>query len=142
MSPGLSWSPYVGLKSDLPWTWSKLNICLTHNDQLVAVSTWIFDKKKKILTLDRYATTCIVVGGFSKLLKQGIQLARDLGATKIVTYSDHEISNGDLYSKTGFINDGIIKPSYYYIQNNGRVHKSNFRKSPSTTKKIFVIYAT
>ena len=106
-----------------------LNICLTHNDQLVAVSTWIFDKKKKILTLDRYATTCIVVGGFSKLLKQGIQLARDLGATKIVTYSDHEISNGGLYSKTGFINDGIIKPSYYYIQNNGRVHKSNFRKS-------------
>lgn len=29
MSPALSWSPYVGLKSNLPWTWSKLNICLT-----------------------------------------------------------------------------------------------------------------
>lgn len=25
----LNWSPYVGLKSDLPWTWNKLNICLT-----------------------------------------------------------------------------------------------------------------
>ena len=114
-----------------------LNICLTHNDQLVAVSTWIFDKKKKILTLDRYATTCIVVGGFSKLLKQGIQLARDLGAIKIATYSDHEISNGDLYSKTGFVNDGIIKPSYYYIQNNGRVHKSNFRKSRFKNDPLF-----
>lgn len=106
-----------------------INLCLSYNDDLVAVSTWIFDRKKKILTLDRYATSCIVVGGFSKLLKQGIQLARELDAIKIVTYSDHEISNGELYSKTGFVNDGIIKPSYYYIQNNGRVHKSNFRKS-------------
>lgn len=106
-----------------------MNLCLSYNDDLVAVSTWIFDKKKKILILDRYATSCIVVGGFSKLLKQGILLARELGAIKIVTYSDHEISNGDLYFKTGFINDSFIKPSYYYIQNNGRVHKSNFRKS-------------
>lgn len=106
-----------------------MNLCLSYNDDLIAVSTWIFDRKKKILTLDRYATSCIVVGGFSKLLKQGILLARELGAIKIVTYSDHEISDGKLYSKTGFINDGFIKPSYYYIQNNGRVHKSNFRKS-------------
>lgn len=41
MSPALTRSPYVGLKSDLPWTWSKLNVYLT---QYIVLST-IFHKQ-------------------------------------------------------------------------------------------------
>lgn len=105
-----------------------LNICLTHNDIPVAVSTWLVDTKNNALILDRYATSENIIGGFSKILKQGVELAQSYNLSKIITYSDHEVSHGELYKKTGFTIDGMIKPSYYYIWKNGRVHKSNFRK--------------
>lgn len=94
-------------------------------DNLVAVSSWRKNGEK--LYLDRYATDRKVVGGMGKLLKKGMQYAVDNGCSVIVTFSDHSVSDGSLYEKLGFRNDGEIRPDYQYVVRDQRVHKFNYR---------------
>lgn len=49
--------------------------------------------------------------------------------TRIISYSDNDWSEGNLYKNLGFIivNKGII--DYKYLVDGRRVHKSRFRKS-------------
>ena len=96
-------------------------------DELIAVSVW--RKNKNVLYLDRYATSCTVVGGMGKLLKVGIQYARDNHLIQIITFSDHEVSDGGLYDKLGFTLDKELAPDYRYIYNDTRQHKFGFRKT-------------
>ena len=96
-----------------------------HNDTLVAVSVW---RKNGVRAyLERYCTSCIVVGGMGKLLAQGASWARLQGIQEIVTFSDHEVSNGGLYQKLGFTLDKELKPDYRYVVDGKRVHKFNYR---------------
>lgn len=95
-------------------------------DNLVAVSIW--RKNKNTLYLDRYATSCTVVGGMGKLLSYVLQQSSDWCFNEIVTFSDHEVSDGGLYKKLGFEKDKELKPDYKYIVNKERVHKFNYRR--------------
>lgn len=98
-----------------------------HSGDLVAVSVW--RKQQELLYLDRYATSCIVVGGLGKLLTYGKQYTRDNYISHIVTFSDHEVSDGGLYKTLGFVLDKEIRADYSYIVNHKRVHKFNYRKN-------------
>lgn len=77
-----------------------------------------------VVYLERYATSCRVPGGFTRLLKQTIEL---LSPTKIITFADQSISDGNLYEKNGFVVDGILPPDYSYLVKGKRVHKFNYR---------------
>ena len=92
---------------------------------LVAVSVW--RKNGSRLYLDRYCTSATVVGGMGKLLKAGKRWAREKGCTHIITFSDHEVSDGGLYQKLGFTLNAEIKPDYRYVVDGKRVHKFNYR---------------
>jgi len=67
----------------------------------------------------------VVIGGASKLLKY---FNNTYKFNNIKTFSDIGYSNGDIYEKLGFELDSYIKPSYYYVVDGIRIHKSNFKK--------------
>jgi hypothetical protein len=48
---------------------------------------------------------------------------------RIISYSDSDWSNGQLYIKMGFNKINDLKPDYKYIINGERINKSRFRKS-------------
>lgn len=105
---------------------SKYYALINDVGSIVAVSVW--KKIGNILYLDRYATSCNVVGGMGKLLKYGKNYATSLGLDKIVTFADHCVSNGGLYEKLHFKKDGMLAPDYKYVVKGKRVHKFNYRK--------------
>ena len=49
------------------------------------------------------------------MLKKGKEIAREYGCTKIVTFADHQVSNGLLYEKLGFTLDKELSPDYRYL---------------------------
>lgn len=77
-----------------------------------------------IIYLERYATSARVPGGFTRLLKHAV---RALKPSKIITFADQSISDGNLYEKNGFVVDTILKPDYTYLAGRQRVHKFNYR---------------
>lgn len=94
--------------------------------QLVAVSIW--RKNKTSLYLDRYATSIQVVGGMGKFLSYVIKQSYHWGFDEIITFSDHEVSDGGLYETLGFEKDKVLKPDYKYVVDKKRVHKFNYRR--------------
>ena len=102
---------YIGLEDD--------------KEEIIAVSSW--RKNKDVLYLDRYATSCTVVGGMGKLLKAGKEFAQENECSKIVTFSDHQVSDGSLYKNLGFEEDKEIPPDYRYFSEGKRKHKFGYR---------------
>lgn len=98
---------------------------LVHGDEIVAVSAW--SRSGDALTLHRYATSQRVVGGMGRLLARANTHARVRGLSKIVTFSDNEVSRGDMYRKLGFTMTGELAPDYRYVVGSRRVHKSAYR---------------
>ncbi len=79
-----------------------------------------------VYALNRYATSCTVVGGFSKLLKH---FQKNNDWTQIISFADQRWSDGGLYEQTGFILDSVINPDYYYSPDGiQRIHKFNYRR--------------
>lgn len=102
---------------------SSLSYGLFHNNVLVALISFI-SKRSKVFILNRYATSCRVVGGFSKLLKH-FQTHNEWN--NIITFADLRWSNGNLYDTCGFTVDKILEPDYYYTDRYARYHKFAFR---------------
>jgi len=111
---------------------------LYDQDELVAVMT--FTKKRKALgakrdseeyELSRYATSCHVVGGFSKLLKYILREHPEI--KNIITYADLRWSDFDstVYTANGFTLDHVSKPNYWYLSKGSskREFRYNYRKS-------------
>jgi hypothetical protein len=92
---------------------------------LVAVMVLKEENKGKRLNLLRFASSTAVPGGFTKLLKN--VLVKNPLCEEIVTFSDHTVSDGDLYRQHGFRNDGDLPPDYMYIVNSERKHKFGYR---------------
>ena len=66
-----------------------------------------------------------VIGGASKLFKHFI---RNYNVSEIISYSDNSRSNGNMYEKLGFKLSHESVPNYYYIIDDIRNHRFNFRK--------------
>lgn len=80
----------------------------------------------KDIQLKRYATSCNVRGGFSKLLSSIDDYIEDYEG--IYTFSDNCISRGQLYASNGFEMQSFVNPDYSYIVNGFRKHKFGYRK--------------
>jgi len=95
--------------------------------------------KKGSMELVRYAsrlgTSCR--GGLGRCLKHAVMRDREEGrpVNEIVTFSDHCVSDGGVYSQLGFHDVCEIGPDYKYVVGKTRVHKflyriSRFRNDP------------
>lgn len=104
-----SGSYYLGLKAK-------------YDDELVAVM--VLTRIKDTLLLDRYATSCIVMGGQSKLLSY---VDSNIDYDHMTTFADLSVSDGYLYEKTGWTKDKVIPPDYRYLVSGKREHKFNYR---------------
>lgn len=80
------------------------------------------------VVLNRYATSCKVVGGLSKIMSNATPLLSEEGFLSIVSYADLRWSTGELYEMTGWSLDNIIRPDYTYVVSNRRIRKQNFRR--------------
>lgn len=111
---------------------SSFNFGLYFKGELVALMTFGktrvgIGKREAGVELIRFASSTRVVGGASKLLTAFIKQHRP---TKIISYSDNEWSNGNLYRTLGFSLDAEIKPSYWYLKPTEEklIHRFNFAK--------------
>lgn len=98
------------------------------SDELV--SSMVLKESSGDLILERYASSMLVVGGQSKLLAY---VDKTINYTKMTTFADLSISDGNLYQATGWTKDSLLKPDYKYVFNGNRVHKFNFRKNKFQT---------
>ena len=102
---------------------------LMHDNQLVAVMTWI--QAGEIFTLNRYASSVRVIGGFSKLVKH-FQTTHSW--SRIVSFADLRWSDGNVYKKMGWTLEKILPPDYAYVVNGRTKHKFAFRHSALNNK--------
>ncbi len=109
------------------------------NNTLVAVMLFGRQRGTGILEMVRFCsdeyTHC---GIFSKMLKHW----RNMNSEPIVTFADLSYSSGELYRKTGFIEDKIINPDYHYVRGNQMFHKSNFTKEKIKKKYLLETITT
>lgn len=104
---------------------STVYLGLFDGEELVAVMSFTRRKNNEWL-LSRYATSCQVVGGHSKLLKF---FEKTYAWDTIITFADLSYSYGDLYRKTGWIEESLLAPDYWYCKQGERFHKFGYRKS-------------
>ena len=115
---------------------SSIRIGLYFNNQLFSLMTFgklrlpISNNRNHIETYEliRFVNkiNTNVIGGASKLLSFFIKNNKP---KSIISYSDNLISTGHLYEKLGFKFSHISKPGYWYVVNNIREHRFNWRKN-------------
>jgi len=112
---------------------SKIKLGLFYNDELVSVMTFskgriIMGGKENEWELTRFCNKkdFIVVGASSKLFKFFLKI---YNPHRIISYSDIRLFNGGMYNNLGFNNEMDSKPNYWYVINDIRHYRFNFRKS-------------
>lgn len=112
---------------------SSIRYGLTYNNQLVSVMTFskgriIMGGKKNEYELNRFANlkNCVVIGAASKLFKQFL---KDHNPTRVVSYSDLRLFNGNMYKNLGFEKTRTSPPNYWYVVGDVRRHRYNYTKS-------------
>lgn len=104
-----------------------------NQEQLISVLA--YKKIGNTLDITRYANDFKLYPGlFSKFLSF---IEKNINYDQIITFADLRYSYGDLYYKTGFIEEYEVKPGYYYTDYSNFYHKFNFRKK--NIKKKFNI---
>jgi len=115
---------------------SNIKLGLYYEDELVSLMT--FGKLRQSMgyspnevdfELIRFCNklNTNVIGGASKLFKYFINQYK---FRSIISYSDNSYSNGGLYETLGFnLKEGIMKLNYYWVIDDKRNHRYNFRKS-------------
>lgn len=109
---GLTGSHYLGLTDK--------------GGELVAVMVLNKTNRKGVLSVGRYATSQRVPGGHVKLVKFAEESLPDWHS--LVAFADAEVSEGSIYRRTGWVEDGELAPDYHYLVRGHRVHKANYRK--------------
>jgi hypothetical protein len=107
---------------------STIKLGLYYNDTLVSLMCFTLKKMNNNYDLVRFCNkiNTNIIGGASKLLKYFINV---YNPTEIISFSDLRWSDGGLYETLGFSFIENIPPSYWYIIQNKRFHKFNFRKN-------------
>lgn len=104
------------------WVRGSLYLGLRYGEELVAVMVLTYSKTET--RLERYATSARVPGGQSKLLAYA---ERTRPWTRLVTFADHEVSDGNLYERTGWTAEKVLRPDYRYVVGGRRAHKFGYR---------------
>lgn len=82
--------------------------------------------------LIRFATRTSVVGGASKLFKAFVK--DNPSVETIISYSDNDMFDGNLYNILGFTVSHKVAPDYKVVVSGKRYHKSNFRRDKLQAK--------
>ena len=113
---------------------SSFKLGLFYDDELVSIMT--FGKLRKFMgnksedgnyEMLRFCNkkNTNVIGGASKLFKYFMKVYTP---NSVISYADRSYSNGNLYTQLKFNKINNTRPNYYYIINNKRHHRFNFRK--------------
>ena len=114
------------------WCPSNIKLGLYYKGELVSLMT--FGKSRHFIGSGKYEWELLrfcnkldttVIGGASKLFSYFI---RNYKPTSIVSYSDRRWSEGNMYNKLGFTLSHYSKPNYFYVIDNVRKNRFNFRK--------------
>ena len=114
------------------WCPSNIKLGLYYKGELVSLMT--FGKSRHFIGSGKYEWELLrfcnkldttVIGGASKLFSYFI---RNYKPTSIVSYSDRRWSEGNMYNKLGFTFSHYSKPNYFYVIDNVRKNRFNFRK--------------
>jgi very-short-patch-repair endonuclease len=106
--------------------------CLMDGDEIVAAMQFAMATSERGNTDDtrwelvRFASSKRVVGGASKLLEHFRRANQQVKT--LISYSDNDLFDGNMYEQLGFVKDSDVKPDYKVIVNGRRVHKAQFRK--------------
>lgn len=111
-------SNYLGLKSG-----GSLVACMVYSYKSAGRST---KKVEDCIDIQRYATSCHVVGGFQKLLKRALL---DEKVKTVISYSDPRLFTGGMYEKAGFVASPEGGPDYCYVKSSKRIPKRSRQKS-------------
>jgi Zn finger protein HypA/HybF involved in hydrogenase expression len=113
---------------------SKVRLGLYYNNVLIGLMTFGGLRKnlgnksnENIYELFRFCnlSNYIIIGGADKLLKYFIKHYKP---KEIISYADRRWSQGDLYNKLNFIFSHNTKPNYFYLVNDKRENRFNYRK--------------
>lgn len=113
---------------------SKVRLGLYYNNVLIGLMTFGSLRKnlgnksnENIHELFRFCnlSNYIIIGGAYKLLKYFIKHYKP---KEIISYADRRWSQGDLYNKLNFIFSHNTKPNYFYLVNDKRENRFNYRK--------------
>jgi len=114
---------------------SFLTLGLYFNDELISLMNFgkqrisLGNIKSNDIELLRYANKINfnIVGGFSKLLSY---YKKNYNFSNLITYGDLSFVNieNNVYKKNNFDFIKITEPDYFYIVNNTRKHRFNYRK--------------
>lgn len=107
---------------------AKINLGLFYNNEMVSLLTLGESRFNKSYDWEilRFVNKLnhIVIGGFSKLLKNFLN--KYLG--NIITYSDARLFDGHVYLSNGFKNIGMSNPAYFYVKGLDRFNRQRFQK--------------
>lgn len=103
---------------------ANYHVSLIHEEEVVAAMS-LTDKGNGVWYLERYATTGVVVGGFSKCLNAFI---KNNEVKEIHTHAHKDYSNGNLYRKSGFEYLGDTVPNYFYSKGLKRISRHQAMK--------------
>ena len=95
---------------------------LSYEGTVVALAA--FKRQGQGYLLTRYATSANVQGGHSKLVSH---FERNYDYTHLTTFADLTFGSGNLYKKTGWVEDKFMSPDYSYIEKGKRRHKFGYR---------------
>lgn len=94
------------------------------------ISCMVFSKnnvKEGQVELIRFCSDGLVVGGFSKLLRNFLSDNKEV--REVISFSDNRWSNGNVYEKNGFKLEYKTEPSYYWCSSKlERKHRRHFQK--------------
>jgi hypothetical protein len=105
-----------------------VTIVARHREAIVGA--WVFMKRETGVVLWHRACWDRAYKSWNpheKALKLALPALREMGFTKIVTFSDNRFHTGELYEKLGFKFEEELKPDYGYTNGIKRVSKYNLR---------------
>jgi len=111
---------------------SQIHLALMHGEDVVAVMQFSSNTSNRgvivegTYELTRYATSCSVVGGASKIFNY---FKNKYNPKQVFSFSDKSWFSGGMYEALGFVKVAELAPDYKVIDRDTRKHKSLFRRS-------------
>lgn len=110
------------LEGDVP---STISWGLWYNKKLVSVLSLrrpVHNKYADSYEIARFCSSSdiVVPGALSKLLKHAITWVKSKGVSRLMTYVDSRLGNGESYKKAGFSIVSITAPRFWWTDNHDR----------------------
>ena len=118
---------------------SQVAFGLEYEGELVGVMTGnkhhrVNDRSIFVLNRMAFKDGFSIIGGASKLLKHLVKYCQDNNYTKLISWSDNRWSQGNVYSKLGFVLEEDMEADYSYVDK--QVTKVRISKQTCVKKNL------